>query len=290
MGDVYRARDTRHGRTVALKIAPASMAGDVARRSRFTAAAHVASRLSHPNIATVYEAGEDQDRLFVAIEFVRGESLGTAIGGRPMNPRLALHLAGQLADALADAHAVGIVYGHLRPENVIVTPKGNAKLLDCGFAAWTGESPVSVYASPEQAIGQPVDHRTDIFSLGILLHEMLTGQHPFPGASSSDAALRIARAPVQPPSSVNRDLPREIDAIVARALSREMTARYESAATLAAEIRAVDAMLDVRAREAERRTPSLSARASPWRSSASWAALAVIVAALAATVWWFVMR
>lgn len=289
MGEVYRARDTRLGRTVAIKVLPDAIASDVLRRDRFMADARAAAQLSHPNIATAYEAAEDQNHLFLALEFVPGEPLGAAIGGRPMNPRLALHLAGQIGDALADAHALGIIHRDLRPDNIVVTPKGNAKILDFGFANWTrgGTECASAYVSPEQAIGEQVDQRTDIFSLGILLYEMLTGVHPFPAANAADAALRIAQARASAPSVVNASLPRELDPIVARALSKEIDGRYESAAALAAELRAVDAILDVRAAEAEKSAPPILVSGAPRRRSmAAPIAIALVAAALLAA-WWF---
>ena len=137
MGEVYRARDTRLGRTVALKVLDPHVAGDPERRARFLQDARAAAALSHPNIAALYEIGEDQGQLFLVFEFVPGETLKTVIGGRPLNPRRAIDLAVQIADALADAHAEGIVHRDIKPDNIIVTPKGNAKILDFGLAAWT---------------------------------------------------------------------------------------------------------------------------------------------------------
>src|SRR5215467_11863816 len=236
MGDVYRARDTRLGRTVAIKVLSANVAGDPDRRERFMREARAAAALSHPNIAALYEVGEDQGQLFLAFEFVPGETLRAAIAGRPLNPRRAIELTIQIADALADAHAAGIVHRDIKPDNVIVTPKGNAKVLDFGLATWTAggaerEQVVDAatmvatkagmtlgtvaYMSPEQALGGPIDHRTDIFSLGIVLFEMLTGKQPFTGATSTAIALQIVQGTAPAPSSVNRSLPREVDAIVA---------------------------------------------------------------------------
>ena len=137
MGEVYRARDTRHGRTVAIKVLPASISGDAERRERFLRDARATAALSHPNIATLYEISEDQDQLFLVFDFVPGQTLKTVIGGHPLNPRRAIDLAAQIADALAEAHAAGIVHRDLKPDNIIVTPRGNAKLLDYGLAAWT---------------------------------------------------------------------------------------------------------------------------------------------------------
>jgi len=304
MGDVYRARDTRLGRTVAIKVLAASVANDPDRRDRFMREARASAALSHPNIAALYEVGEDQGELFLAFEFVPGETLRKTIGGRPMNPRRAIDLAVQIADALADAHAAGIIHRDIKPDNILVTPKGNAKILDFGLATWTsggaerehaadqqtlmvtgaGTTMGTVaYMSPEQALGERVDHRTDIFSLGIVLYEMLTGKLPFNGTTSTAMALQIVQASAPRPSSVNRALPVELDAIVTKMLAKSLDQRYESAATLAAELRSIGAILDVRTEREEKIQPVIAAGRS--RSWIGPLLLVAILAALAATAW-----
>jgi serine/threonine protein kinase len=266
IGEVYRARDTRLGRTVAVKVVKPEIAQDAPRREAFVRDARATTVLSHPSIATLYEVGEDQDHLFLAYEFVPGETLRAAVGDRPMNPKLAIEYAVQLSDALADAHAAGAVHGDLKPDNIVITPKGRVKILDYGLAAWTsggaarkraaeeatvggGDVHTIAYLSPEQALGERGDHRTDIFSLGAILFEMLTGRPPF---TAPDALpLKIVQAPAPAPSSINHDLPLELDPILQRALAKSLDQRYESTATLAAELRAVAAILDERATAAE---------------------------------------
>jgi TolB-like protein len=261
MGEVYRARDTRLGRTVAIKVLPPDLADDPDRRERFLREARVAAALSHPNIAALYEIGEDSGQLYLVFEFVPGEPLSKVIAGRPLNPRRAMQFATQVADALADAHAVGIVHCDIKPDNIVITPKGNAKVLDFGLAAWTAGGAARTqaaqavttvataagaalgtlaYMSPEQARGEAVDARTDIFSLGVALYEMLTGSRPFQGTTPAALGLQVVEKPVPPPSTINRGVPKELDAVVSRALQKDPTARFDSAAMLAAELRAAD--------------------------------------------------
>src|SRR4051794_3558191 len=267
MGEVYRARDTRLGRTVAIKLMTADVAGDTDRRERFVREARATAALSHPNIAALYEIGEDQGQLFLVFEFVPGDPLSTVISGRPLNVRRAVDFAIQIADALAEAHGEGIVHRDIKPANIIITPKDKAKILDFGLAAWTAggaerehaahDATVMVtrqattlgtvaYMSPEQALGERVDQRTDIFSLGVVLFQMLTGKLPFSGTTSTALALQIVQATAPPVSTVNRSMPKELDAIVAKALAKSLDHRYESAATFGAELRSIAAILDVR--------------------------------------------
>ena len=302
MGEVYRARDTRLGRTVAIKVLAADVAANQERRDRFLVEARATAALSHPNISALYEVGEDQGQLFLVFEFVPGETLKAAIGGRPLNPRRAIDLAIQIADALADAHGAGVIHRDIKPDNIIVTPKGNAKILDFGLATWTSggaerEHAVTMmataagttlgtvaYMSPEQAMGEGVDQRTDIFSLGIVLFEMLTGRLPFSGATATAMALQIVQSPAPVPSSVNRSVPRELDGIVAKALAKSLDQRYESAAILAAELRSVAATLDARS-STSGSAGSTSIVLPRRRSYSRTVAAAVALACAAAALW-----
>src|SRR5262245_33700236 len=182
IGDVYRARDTRVGRTVVIKILRAEIAADPAARERFLEDARAAERLSHPNIASLEEIGEDQGRVYLVFEFASGDTLRGLVAGKPLNPRRAIDYAVQIADALADIHAQGLIHRDLKPDNIIITSKGAAKLLDVGLSQWTAggaarlkaatapetlDTPTArltaAYMSPEQALGGACDHRTDVF-------------------------------------------------------------------------------------------------------------------------------
>lgn len=257
LGDVYRARDTRVGRTVAITVVSDQIAANPERREQFLRDARAAAAVSHPNIVTLYDVGEDDGRLYLVYEFVQGQTLKTIIGGRPLNPRRAVDVAGQIAEALADAHAADLVHGAITADTIVVSPKGHAKITDFGLAAWSTEG--------AGRAGGDADYRADLFSLGVILFEMLTGNAPAPGAGV--------------PSAINRSLPREIDPIVAKALGK--SGGYEAAATLAAELRAIGAMLDVRQEALEAAAPV----ARSTRSYARWIVLAL--AAAAATAWWY---
>lgn len=303
LGEVYRARDTKIGRTVALKLLPEGLLKDPPELERFLADAYGAASLSHPNIATLFEVGCDNGRHFLAYEFVQGSTLRQQIAGRGLNTRHALEIAVQLADAVTEAHTHGIVHTDLRPETIVISDKGSAKILDFGMAAWTrggaaralaasspeslrGEAAgIAAYLSPEQAIGGVVDARTDVFSLGIIVYEMLTGRNPFAGVDPAATLLNISRSSPPPVTCTSPELPREFDTMLARAMAKDIAARQESAASFSAELRSVAAVLDVRAGDAR------PVELLPLDEEASglqwWLAGAAAIALGAAAVWWF---
>ena len=301
LGEVYRARDTKVGRTVALKILPPDLVGDERQSQRFADAVREAAALSHPNIATLFDSGESDGRLYLAYEFVSGVSLRQEIGGRAVNPRRALELGIQIADALAEAHACGVVHGDLRPETIMVTAKGSVRILDTGLSPWTrggraraaaAASPdrvpaeairVAPYLSPEQALGSGIDARSDLFSLGGILYEMLTGRAAFAESTGGSPVLNVIRLTPPRPSELNRSLPAELDAIIGRALSKDIDGRYQSAASFGAELRSVAAVLDVRAGEDSVGDLMPLEEDPPGRA---WIAIVLIVA-VAAAAWWY---
>jgi eukaryotic-like serine/threonine-protein kinase len=264
LGEVFRARDTRTGRTVALMAPPPELIASPVRRGRFLQDARKAARLNHPNIAMLFDVVEQDDRCYLAYEFAAGPSLTEEMGGAALDVSHALHLAAHIADALAEGHAKGIVHGDLRPDTIVVTPKGSVKVLNFGMTMWTKgavarakaataprslereETLVAGYLSPEQALGATVDSRSDLFALGVVLYQMLTGQQPFAAATAEVTITNVLRQTPSRPSAVNPDLPAELDGIVMMLLAKEPDARYQTAAAIAADIRRVTAELDRR--------------------------------------------
>jgi eukaryotic-like serine/threonine-protein kinase len=214
MGEVYRAEDTRLGRTVAVKVLPAELAQDKDRLHRFVREARAASALNHANVAHIYDIGESGGCHFIAMEYVEGQSLAQKRSGQPLELREILDIGSQAADALAEAHERGIIHRDIKLANLMITPKGRVKVLDFGLAKITrteGEgvgSDVSTslhtsegtvmgtlaYMSPEQVLGKELDARTDLFSLGVVLYEMTTGRLPFSGSQSNEVMDRILHA------------------------------------------------------------------------------------------------
>src|SRR5262245_29274269 len=206
MGEVYRARDSRLDRFVALKVLPAEVATDAERMQRFVREAKAASALNHPNVAHIYEIGEAESVSFIAMEYVEGQTLAAKVNGHPLEIHEIVEIASQIADALDEAHSKGITHRDIKPANVMLTSRGQVKVLDFGLAKITRDqarpatSDISTmtktepgvvmgtmpYMSPEQALGREVDHRSDLFSLGVVLYEMATGRLPFTGANSSE--------------------------------------------------------------------------------------------------------
>lgn len=301
LGELFRARDTRVGRSVAIRIVSKAVAGDPAARGRLLEAAARAATFSHPAIAATYEAGEADGRFYVATEYVPGEPLSRAVSGLPLHPRRALEIAIQIADALAELHAADVVHGDVQPATIRLTPKGQAKLLDTGLTQWTGSGRLRLHASamvdgeggqagdtlawlsPEQALGERIDHRSDLFSLGSVLYLMLTGRTPFAGASPSATILNVLQMSPPAPRSSQVDLPAGIDEVLKRALAKSLDARYGSAAELAADLRAVlDAVEAAQPRPSADLTLTTDTAAS---RSKVWIVVLLLLAALAVAGW-----
>jgi eukaryotic-like serine/threonine-protein kinase len=255
MGEVYRAHDSRLGRDVAIKLVPASLVTNPDRLQRFELEARATASLSHPNITAIYDIGTYHGQPFVVSELLEGETLRAALASGPLPIRTAVSYAQQIAHGLSAAHRKGIVHRDLKPENLFVTRQGLVKILDFGLAKLTMPMGLSEldnettaagvilgtigYMSPEQARGEKLDHRADIFALGIVLYEMLAGRKAFEGASPADTISAILKDDPPELGQIVRDLPPAVDRIVTRCLEKERDDRFQSAADLSFALDAV---------------------------------------------------
>jgi tetratricopeptide (TPR) repeat protein len=291
MGIVYLARDERLDRSVALKLLPAWLGMSEAAERRFVQEAKAASRRDHPNIETIYEIGEAPDgRLFIAMAYYEGETLRERIARGALDLHAVLDLGRQIADGLGAAHAHGIVHRDIKPSNLIVTPDGVAKILDFGAATMASDRRTDAggalgtvaYMSPEQTRGDHVDPRTDIWSLGVVLYEMLAGSRPFQALRRDAVIRRIRNDDPAPLGDLRPGVPEPFARVVHRCLAKDPGARYPDGAELANELRGILERGDTGARGA-RSPPELAGRmARPsTRATAAAAGLALLIAGLA---------
>jgi hypothetical protein len=305
MGEVYRARDPRLGRDVAIKVLPLEVASDRERLKRFEKEARSASALNHPNIVTIYETGTSDGLPWIAMEHVEGETLRTLLADGPLQTKKLLGVAVQVAEGLARAHEAGIVHRDLKPENVMVTKDGLVKILDFGLAKLqgpvsggsdkesqlptvTGTSPGIIlgtvgYMSPEQASGKPVDFRSDQFSFGSILYEMATGRRAFQKKTAVETLTAILNEEPEPIAALAPQTPAPVRWIVARCLAKEPRQRYSSTDDLARDLSSLrehlsEASLGIAAIERPR------AGLRPWLGAL--AAIALLVAGAVAQHWW----
>jgi serine/threonine protein kinase/tetratricopeptide (TPR) repeat protein len=260
MGIVYKAQDIRLGRFVALKFLPEDEANDLQLRERFHREARSASTLNHPNICTIYDIGEDNGRIFIAMEFLDGVTLKEFIRRAPLDLETLIDIAAQVVDGLGAAHTRGIVHRDIKPANILVTAEQRAKILDFGLAKvatpWhakafagteeetlvggageyltTGGATLGTmpYMSPEQALGKPLDARTDLFSFGVTLYEMATGEMPFHGDTTGGLFLAIVQDIPLPPTQINPNLPGELQWVINKCLEKDRELRYQHASDI----------------------------------------------------------
>src|SRR6266516_2019195 len=278
MGEVYVARDERLGRKIALKLLPEHLTADETQLSRFKSEARAASALNHPNILTVYEIGAEGNRQFIATEFIEGMTLRASLACGKIKLHAALEIAVQVASALAAAHETGVVHRDIKPENIMLRPDGYAKVLDFGIAKLTEQRPASDhyevgttavlqtrpglvlgtgrYMSPEQTRGQKVDARSDIWSLGVVLYEVVGGIPPFPGETPSDCIASILTTEPPPLSGVLSDVPLKLESILQKALRKNSDERYQTINEMLADLRNLKGEL-----EADGSSPQTKARA-----------------------------
>ena len=251
MGEVYLAEDTRLERKVAIKCLPAKSLTDEKARKRLIREAQLAARLDHPNICSVHEHLEEGDQSFIVMQYVEGEPLSESIQRKAFGVRESLEITLQVAEALDAAHSQGIIHRDIKPQNILVTSRGQVKVVDFGLAKLhPGPAAIGVsntqlllteagvmlgtvrYMSPEHAKGLPVDARSDLFSLGIVLYECLAGRPPFSGATWLEIGAQVIHVNPCPPSSFNSSVPPEVDHLTLKMLAKEPDARYQSAGEL----------------------------------------------------------
>src|SRR5687768_6227056 len=295
MGEVHRARHLKLGRDVAIKVLPTELAGDAGRLARLEREARTASALNHPNIVTIHDIGEHEGITYIAMELVEGRTLREILGDGPLPIERVLGIATQIANALAKAHAAGIIHRDIKPANVMVTSDGLAKVLDFGLAkplttrdgraivasTLTADTQEGLligtphYMSPEQLSGDPVDHRSDQFAFGVLLYEMVSGKSPFDGPSlQAIISAIIANAP-PPLRKLRSDVPADLERIINGCLEKDPAKRYATTAELADALRLCES----------RRASDRHKLASFLRKPAVIAAAAVIALALGIWGW-----
>jgi len=305
MGEVYLAHDLKLNRKAALKILPRHFVADVERADRFRREASALSALNHPNLITIYEVGESDGVNFIAMEFVKGRTLRSMMDGMMdggLSLKESLVIASQVAEALAAAHQAGVVHRDIKPDNIMVRTDGYVKLLHFGLAKLTEVAGVEdaaqtkagvamgtlAYMSPEQASGESIDHRTDIWSLGVVLYEMSTGRKPFDGGDRRATVNAILSGGITPARDFEPSLPAELDSILDKALEKERDLRYQSAADFHADVRRLRRTVDSATSSARQRAVAKSGAVTGTRTRLFLAVAALAAFAAVGLVLWYV--
>jgi non-specific serine/threonine protein kinase len=287
MGVVYKAEDTKLKRTVALKFLPSELTRDPDAKARFNREAQAAAALNHPNICTIYEVGEHDGQSFIAMELVEGQSLKERIDRGPLPIDDAVSLAVQVGEGLGEAHEKGIVHRDIKPGNIILSSRGQAKILDFGLARLGGDTKLTktdttlgtvAYMSPEQASGKEVDRRTDIWSLGVVLYEMLTGQRPFAGEYEAAVVHSILNDAPEPLTARRSNVPMELERIAGKALAKNPSERYPHVEDMLVDLRALRST--TQAHLPPRRAGKLGARGKAAIAGGGFAIIAALILAI----------
>ena len=282
MGVVYKAEDTKLKRIVALKFLPPSIMAGEAEKTRFVHEAQAAAALNHPNICTIYEIDEIEGQSFIAMEFVEGQSLKEKIEAGPLKLDEVLEIAMQVAEGLQAAHEKQITHRDIKPANIMLTTKDQAKIMDFGLAKLAERTVITkegmtlgtvAYMSPEQGRGEEVNHRTDIWSFGVVLYEMITGQHPFKGEYEQAVMYSIMNEEPEPITGLRTGVPMELERIVNKALAKKTSLRYQNVADLLVDLRA----LEIQAKSSVPSKPSLQAKPSTRKPLLLYGGVAVLV-------------
>jgi Tol biopolymer transport system component/serine/threonine protein kinase len=297
MGVVYKAEDTRLGRTVALKFLPPHLIRDAEARRRFEREARAISALEHPNICTIYDIGQTEDgQTFIAMACYEGQSLRERIRRGPLPVADAVLIAQQVASGLARAHETGVIHRDIKPGNVVVTEDGNVRIVDFGLSKLADESTLTraghvvgtvSYMSPEQARGEEADGRTDVWGLGVVLYEMVSGQRPFRGANEQAVLYAIVNKTPEPVHTLRSDTPLALEEIIRRAMSKDPAKRYQSARDMCDDLSALRRQLES---SMETQTVALTRRSARVRTVRTTVIAVCIAAAVFTSVWYFWFR